>query len=311
MDLNLLTIARRANLGDKINKTFNNASQKILQINNITNKIEDSSEFDDNEKIQSKEFAIIGLVSIVESLLNEVLHQVLISHPKKFGNKKFEIDEIIDAGSILELFYIKANQKIIDLAYGKFDRFIKNFTDALELRDEIDIELIEMINEIKCTRDCLIHSDGNSNEFYLSKAGDKARAGRSNEKLKIDMNYYSESIKYINKFISDIKKAIPENFLESNKSYVFKQMWNATCLKRRLNFDVVWKIESPVMVRPFDLEKTHGFSSSEMEVYNLFRYIFSGDDDFKVDFAFYFERWKPQSNEHQIATSWLDSQFYF
>jgi len=65
------------------------------------------------------------------------------------------------------------------------------------------------------------------------------------------------------------------------------------------------------MVRPIDLTKEFGFSSSEMEVYNLFRYIYSASPIYKVDFAFYFERWKPQSNEYQIAISWLDNQFYF
>jgi len=169
MDLNLLTIARRANLGNKITKAFNNSNQRINQIEQITDKVCVSKEFDENEKLQSREFSIIGIVSVAEQLLNEVLHQVLISHPKKFGNKKFEIDELIEEGSILELFYKKANQKLLDLAYGKFDRFIKNFSDTLELTTKISIDLIEAVNEIKCTRDCLIHSEGKSSELYLSK----------------------------------------------------------------------------------------------------------------------------------------------
>lgn len=311
MDLNLLTIARRANLSNKINKVFDNANQRILQIENITNKVEISTEFNSNEKLQSREFAIIGLVSIVEQSLNEVLHLVLISHPQKFGNKKFEIDELIEEGSILELFYTKAKQKLLDLAYGKFERFIKNFSETLDLTSELDSELIEIINEIKCTRDCLIHSEGKSNELYFSKVGTKARVRGNNEKLKMDTVYYTESINNIRRFLLAIKTAIPPKLLQSNRSYIFKQMWNSTCLKRRFNFEAVWEIVDSNMVRPLDLEATHGFSSSEMEVYNLFRYIYSARADFKVDFAFYFERWKPQSNEHQIAISWLDNQFYF
>ena len=90
-------------------------------------------------------------------------------------------------------------------------------------------------------------------------------------------------------------------------------MWEATCLNRRISFDTAWIIESPNMIRPVDIEQEFGFSSSEMEVYNLFRYMYDGfgGSRFKVDFSFYFSRWKPQSNEYQIATSWLDYQFYF
>jgi hypothetical protein len=65
------------------------------------------------------------------------------------------------------------------------------------------------------------------------------------------------------------------------------------------------------MIRPKDIDDNHGFSSTEMEVYNLFRYIYSSREDFKVDFGFYFQRWKPQSNEYQVALSWLNNQFYF
>nr|WP_320023146.1 hypothetical protein [uncultured Draconibacterium sp.] len=311
MDLNLLTIARRANLGSKIIKAFENANNRILQIENITNKVGVASGFSDDEKLQSREFAIIGLVSVTEQLLNEILHQVLVSHPKKFGNKKFEIDELIEEGSILELFYSKANQKLLDLAYGKFDRFVKNFTETLDLKTEINLELIETVNEIKCTRDCLIHSEGKSTELYFSKVGNKARARGNNKTLKIDNDYYTQSVTSLKTFISDIEMAIPDKLLESNMSYIFKQMWIATCLNSRLNFDAVWVIESSSMVRPKNIEDEFGFSSSEMAVYNLFRYIYSGSEKYKVDFAFYFKRWKPQSKEYQIAISWLDNQFYF
>lgn len=311
MDISLLTLSRRATLGSKITYAFDNANSRINQIDGITVKIESSTEFNDDEKLQSRESAIIGLVSVTEHLLNEVLHLVLVSNPKKFGNKKFEVDELLEEGSLIELFDSKATQKLLDLAYGKFDRFVKNFTETLELTSTIDENLIAEINEIKCTRDCIIHSEGKSNELYISKVGNKARARWSNEKLKIDSAYYEETINNIRTFITAIQTSIPAKLVDSKKSYVFKQMWEATCLSRRISFDTVWKIESSSMVRPQNLESEYGFSSSEMAVYNLFRYIYSSRNDFKVDFAFYFQRWKPKSNEYQIAISWLDSQFYF
>lgn len=311
MDLNLLTIANRANLGNRISKSIDYATSRITKTDNLTKKINDSTEFDSTEKLQNREFAIIGLTTIVEQFLNEVLHQVLVSHPKKFGNKKFEIDELMEEGSILELFYSKANQKLLDLAYGKFDRFISNFTTTLELDSEIDSDLVDTINEIKLTRDCIIHSDGKANDLYFSKAGTKARVSRNNEQLKVDMDYYKESVAKIKEFISEIKNKIPTKLLESKKSYIFKQMWEATCLNRRFKFNEVWNIQDAGMVRPININDDYGFSSSEMEVYNLFRYIYSASEEFKVDFGFYFQRWKPQSNEYQVALSWLNNQFYF
>ncbi|MFB9108157.1 hypothetical protein [Flavobacterium gyeonganense] len=313
MDLNLLTIARRAGLSSIIEMSFNDANTKILQIKNINDKINNSHEFTNQERSQNCDFTIIGLVSIFEHQINEILRQILISYPKKFGTKKFEIDELLEEGSILELFHKKANQKILDLAYGKFDGFIKSFSDTLELSSPLNAELINEINEIKCTRDCIIHSQGKATNLYFSKTGSSARRNDNKNRLTVDYIYVENAIVKIKQLLNDIHERMPDKYKSSNRSYVFKQMWEATCLNERVKFDTVWTIESPSMIRPVDIERSFGFSSSEMEVYNLFRYIYSGFGSglYKVDFSFYFSRWKPKSNEYQIAVSWLDYQFYF
>lgn len=310
MDLNLLTIARRANLGSKIQSSFANANQRIADLESLNNKIEISDEFDEIEKLRSREFSVISLVSITEQVLNEVLHQVLVAYPHKFGNKKFEIDELLEEGSILELFYKKANQKLLDLAYGKFDKFIKSFEEHLELKERIDPELTNSLNEVKCTRDCLIHSAGKSSDTYLSKAGEKARAYTAGEKLLIDQLYLNNSISITKSFLNIIYNNIPDKVIQSNKTFIFKQMWEATCLNRRIKFETVWTIINKNEVMPVEIKKEYGFSSSEMAVYNLFRHIYNRDF-WPVDISYYFMRWKPQSKEYQIAISWLDNQFYF
>lgn len=99
--------------------------------------------------------------------------------------------------------------------------------------------------------------------------------------------------------------------MERSRAYIFKQMWEATCLNERVKFDEAWTIVSPGMVRPTDIKDDYGFSSTEMAVYNLFRNAYRGHGEYPVDFAFYFERWAPSSNEYQVAMSWLNNQFYF
>lgn len=227
------------------------------------------------------------------------------------GGKKFDINELGDKGSLLELLHDKASQKVLDLAYGRFDRFMETFLSAFDIRNIIDRDLIDDVNEIKCTRDCLIHSKGGSNALYLSKAGLKSRVSCNNERLKVDDEYFFVSADKILDLISQIETLIPTHYKELTFAYVFKQMWEASCLNDRFKFEDIWEITSPSMVRPFELEDNHGFSSSELVVYNLFRYIYCGDSEYKVDFALYFERWAPDTNEYQFAISWLNNQFFF
>lgn len=312
MNLDLLTIANRARLGYIIQTSINNFRDRITQIKSIVDKIEASADFSKEEKKKELEFCIIGVVSILEQHMNDMLYQLYISFPSKLGKKQFEIADLQEKGSLLELFYDKATQRILDLAYGRFDRFVESFFNAFEIKiEKIDADLVADINEIKCTRDCLIHSNGKSTGLYLSKAGDKARVDQKDEYLKVDMAYFTDAVNKMLNLISQIEALIPNQYKVSNKAYVFKQMWDATCLRSRFEFEEVWEIKSPYEISPVDLSEDHGFSTSEMEVYNLFRYAYNGSREYKPDFALLFERWEPSSNEYQIAMSWLNNQFYF
>lgn len=312
MDLDLLTIANRARLGTSIQSSINNSRNRIDKIRVIVDKIESSDDFVKDEKKQELEFSIIGIISILEQQMNDMLYQIYVSYPGKLGKKQFEITDLQEKGSLLELFYDKATQKILDLAYGRFDKFVDSFLNAFDIKsNQIDPNLVADINEIKCTRDCLIHSNGKATGLYMSKAGSKARVSSKGDTLCIDMAYFAGSVSKVMTFISDIESLIPDQYKVSNKAYVFKQMWDATCLHQRFEFEEVWEIQSPQMIRPIDMSDDRGFSTSEMEIYNLFRYAFGGDDKYKVDFALLFERWEPSTNEYQIAMSWLNNQFFF
>lgn len=312
MDLNLLTIANRASLGSDIQSSVANARNRIVQIKNLVNKIEESGAFSAVEVKQELEFSLIGVVSILEQHLNDMLHHIYVAFPSKLGRKQFEVGDLIATGSMHELIYDKATQRILDLAYGKFENFVAAFLTAFDINTQIDVGLIADVNEVKCTRDCLIHSNGKANALYMAKASSKVRVRAKDEELKVDMAYFVASVDFIMMLITEIENRIPQKYKESTKSYVFKQMWEATCLCRRVPFETVWEIVSPSELSlKVDSDETFGYSSSEMEVFNVFRYAFGGRREHKPDFALLFERWEPSSNEYQIAMSWLNSQFFF
>ena len=306
-----MTIANRASLGYDIRSSIDRTKNRILQIKAIVDKIESSKAFTEEEIKKELELGIIGIVSVLEQHMNDMLSLLYASFPKKLGSKKFELEDLVDKGSLHELFYDKANRTILDLAYGKFNRFVSSFLEAFDIKTPIDQTLVEDINEIKCTRDCLVHTDGKAESQYMSKAGAKARVSSSGKRLKIDFAYFTASIDNVIAFVSEEETLIPSKYKDSNRAYVFKQMWDATCLSERVKFEDAWVIIDPSMIQPVDIDEDFGFSSSEMEVYNLFRYIYDTKPKHKVDFALFFERWAPSTNEYQIAVSWLNNQFYF
>lgn len=312
MDLNLPTIANRASLGTDIKTSITGAKNRITQIKAIVNKIQSSGAFSSDEIEQELEFSIIGVVSILEQHLNDMLHNIYVAFPTKLGRKQFEVGDLLAMGSLHELIYDKATQRILDLAYGKFEIFVAAFLTAFDIKSQIGPDLIAVVNEVKCTRDCLIHNNGKANALYMLKAGEKSRVRTKDENLKIDTAYFSASVDNILNFITEIENRIPQQYMNSTKAHVFKQMWEATCLSRRVPFDKIWNIVSPSeLCLKVDSDETFGYSSSELEVFNVFRYAFGGRREHEPDFALLFERWEPSSNEYQIAMSWLNNQFFF
>lgn len=308
MDLNLITIARRASLGPRIVKTYENTIHQINGVEGQYNKIAKADIFDANELLFNRKISLIGIVSLLEQYLFSIHHEILQSFPKKLGNDKFDIDEVLEEGGLLPIISKKATKKVLDVAYGSFNKQIDKIVSAFDIKAVIDPDTIEHVNEIKCSRDVYAHSpDSKVNMIYLQKAGSKSRQ-REGTVLIIDEKYFKESIVWIKKLLEDLFNNIPKKFKDSNALHVFRQMWENSCL--RLPFETVWEIDGE-MPFPLDFENDYGFSSSEMEVYNLFRYIYGRRQNHKPDFANYFARWKPKSKEAQLAYSWLDCQFYF
>lgn len=309
MDLDLLTIARRGSLGTRISNKFQITIKRLNDFEVLLNKISSSTDFSELEKEQHRVFTIIGVVSVFENYVNDVLFDVLVSFPKKFGNKKFEIDELREERSLLALFEKKANQTILDLAYGRFEKYFERFSSIIGIKDKIDSDKLNLITEIKTTRDVYIHNDGKANSLYFQKVGVCARVNNENDILPIDLQYVNASISLIIEVLTEIFNKIPLEYRNSSQRRVFKTMWELTCLNKRVPFETAWEVIDEENFYIKNLETNYGFSHSETLIYNMFKDIYSGTHT--TDFGDLMKRWSPDSNESQIAFSWLNSPFWF
>jgi len=310
MELNLLTIAKRAVLGSRIENLTNKTIKRIEEAVNLNSKIESLDDISVEQKKYNRELTFIGIVSLLEQYLNFIHIDILECFPSKISKKLLDVDLILEEGSIMGVLSKKAQEKVTDLAYGKFSSLTNILQKNLELTGSLSDELINQINEIKCTRDVYAHTDGKCNSIYLQKTNDDARVHSIGNELSIDKPYFNESSQAISKFISDMYALIPDKFKKTNKKYILKQMWEATCLNNRIPFETAWIMEEHSdMARPNDFETTYGFSHSEVQIYYFFLDIYC--DEKRVDYKYLFSRWKPSSNEYQVVQSWLDSPFYF
>ena len=99
---------------------------------------------------------------------------------------------------------------------------------------------VKIVNEIKCTRDIYVHSNGISNHTYERKVGARSRA-RVGHELPLTDDYLSGSKEKIEEVIKDFHNKGPSNYLEYNRVRAFEEMWNMTRLSTLVKFEDAWE----------------------------------------------------------------------
>ncbi len=136
--------------------------------------------------------SIFQLVTIKETLLNDILKSILIEYPNKIpSKKKIDVDCVLSSTSLEQVKLTIVDGILNDIAY-------KSPTDyAAEFEKYTGVNLLEnpvfhKYIELKATRDIHIHNGGIANDIYLTKAGVSARV-KSGEYLPVTIQYFLSS----------------------------------------------------------------------------------------------------------------------
>jgi hypothetical protein len=133
--------------------------------------------------------SIFQLVTIMESLLNDVLRTILIEYPNKIPSKKqVEVNCILLSSSIEEAKIFIVDNILNEIAYKSPRDY------AVEFEKYTSVNLLEnpvfhRYIELKATRDIHIHNSGKANEIYTNKAGVLSRV-KSGKYLPVDIPYF-------------------------------------------------------------------------------------------------------------------------
>jgi len=136
--------------------------------------------------------SIFQLVTIMETLMNDVLKSILIEYPNKIpSKKKIDVACVLSSNSIEQAKLIIVEGILNEIAYkspkdyaGEFE----NYTGVNLLENPVFHKYIEL----KATRDIHIHNGGIANDIYLGKAGVSARV-KSGQYLPVTIQYFLSS----------------------------------------------------------------------------------------------------------------------
>jgi len=140
-------------------------------------------------------YALVQLVTIVETMLGDIVRAVVMRYPQKLsGKRSLSIQAVLESTSLEEVHLRATDALINELAYKSPTEFADAMQGLLSV-NLLECPAFHKYMEVKATRDIFIHNRGMANEVYVRKAGSHARV-KAGMGLPADIQYFLESYEY-------------------------------------------------------------------------------------------------------------------
>ena len=139
--------------------------------------------------------ALVQLVTLIETMVGDVLRAVITRYPQKLGGKRtLSIQAVLESTSLEEV-HVRATDALLnELAYRSPVEFAESMQQLLSV-NLLECPSFHCYMEIKATRDIFVHNRGIANDIYVRKAGSHVRV-RSGMQLPADIQYFLESYEH-------------------------------------------------------------------------------------------------------------------
>jgi len=147
-------------------------------------------------------FTFRQFVSIFESFFFAFFHRLLQHNPRPFAKSQLELESVLKAKDRDEIISNVLLKQLNELKYENLREWFEALNKSMKLGCPIDAE-IDLLAEMKATRDLLEHNDSIVNDIYIRKSGTKARFVIG-DRVEIDDAYHLASWRLIKKVVADL-----------------------------------------------------------------------------------------------------------
>jgi hypothetical protein len=139
--------------------------------------------------------ALVQLVTLVETMLGDVVRAIVARYPQKLGGKRtLSIQSVLEATTLEEVHLRATDTLLNELSYKSPAEFAESMEQLLSI-NLLECPAFHRYIEIKATRDIFVHNRGIANDVYVRKAGSHARV-TSGKALPADLQYFLESYEH-------------------------------------------------------------------------------------------------------------------
>lgn len=257
---------------------------------------------------------LLGLTSIIDESIRGILEQIYLCFPQKIKNLKVTVDELLATASVLGSIDIAVQAHINSLLYKGFKELNESFCSEA-LTEEINLNLVEKIIEMKATRDLIAHGEKKYNKIYYAKTNGIVSKSE-NKDVYISYEYVENATICIEEYLEEIIIKLKPSYMKWNEARAIEEMWNKSIMADILDFNKAWSVRKrfgdKLSADPTTIfrEEYKKWSSSEKLVADLFLTIHGGKIR-ELDASSYMMKWPDCTYEGSLLLSWLQNPFHF
>jgi hypothetical protein len=213
----------------------------IVSARNKLNSIRVNAPSDGKDNIVREGLFVLG-VSTVEVMILDILSTYFKYIPAQIPDKSISIpkDTLID--SEFSVIDVHIDNYINGLGYQNLREILNKFCEHLAIDLKIFRDKYEdALQEIKESRNLLIHNDLKVNSFYLAKAGPKARATEIDRRVSIDYKYFIYALDVLDNLCDSCTNNIESKYADYTKYRAIKALWEYIFHTPILDFDDYWQ----------------------------------------------------------------------
>lgn len=135
---------------------------------------------------------IFRLVTIMETMLGDIVRAVVLKYPNKLGKKRTIETAVVLAATSIEDVHIRVTDSLLNELSYKSPRDFAREAESLLSCNLLECPAYHRFVEVKATRDIHIHNSGVANDVYRAKADSHARVN-AGALLPVNLQYFLQS----------------------------------------------------------------------------------------------------------------------
>jgi hypothetical protein len=228
--------------------------------------------------------ALVMAVAAVEVALSDSLKYYLENFPAKLSEEQLRKAAEALPTNMAEQIESSAMKRVVTLSYKSFPEFLEEYEKLISVNISGSAgEIVAEMQEIKATRNLLLHNGLKMNELYREQAGsNKRQASGLAGRLIVNHSYVVSAIAVASRLVDSVVATLLKKYGAYTKVAAHRRLWDYLFASPIMPYDDFWVVDEAADKIVALKTGTHesSLSSTELLFLGLWRAHFNGSGEY-------------------------------